>query len=36
VTALAESADLVVDGPDGVVALLGALASAIAARRPPG
>jgi trehalose 6-phosphate phosphatase len=36
VTALAESADLVVDGPGGVVALLGALASAIAARRPPG
>ena len=34
VAALAESADLVVDGPDGVVALLGALAGAIAARQP--
>jgi trehalose 6-phosphate phosphatase len=32
VTTLAESADLVVDGPDGVVALLSALASAAAAR----
>ena len=32
VTALAETADLVVDGPDGVVALLGALAGAVAAR----
>jgi trehalose 6-phosphate phosphatase len=29
VTALAELADLVVDGPDGVVALLGSLAAAI-------
>jgi hypothetical protein len=29
VTALAELADLVVDGPDGVVALLGALAAAM-------
>jgi trehalose 6-phosphate phosphatase len=36
VTALAQPADLVVDGPDGVVALLGALASAITAARPPG
>ncbi len=34
VTALAETADLVVDGPDGVVALLGALAGAVAARQP--
>ena len=34
VAALAETADLVVDGPDGVVALLGALASAAAAGRP--
>jgi trehalose 6-phosphate phosphatase len=32
VTALAERADLVVDGPDGVVALLGSLAAAVAAR----
>ena len=36
VTALAQSADLVVDGPDGVVALLGALASAVTGARPPG
>jgi len=36
VTALAESADLVVDGPDGVVALLCSLASAIVATRPQG
>ena len=36
VTALAESADLVVDGPDGVVALLRALASTVATARPPG
>lgn len=36
VTALAESADLVVNGPDGVVALLCSLASAIAAARPRG
>jgi trehalose 6-phosphate phosphatase len=34
VTALADSADLVVDGPDGVVALLCSLASAVAAARP--
>ena len=34
VTALAGTADLVVDGPDGVVALLGALAGAAAARQP--
>jgi trehalose 6-phosphate phosphatase len=33
VTALAERADLVVDGPDGVVALLGSLAAAVAARQ---
>ncbi|MFR9756239.1 trehalose-phosphatase [Streptomyces sp. TR06-5] len=33
VTALAERADLVVDGPDGVVALLDALADALAAHR---
>ena len=32
VAALAELADLVVDGPDGVVALLGSLAAAMAAR----
>jgi trehalose 6-phosphate phosphatase len=32
VTALADAADLVVDGPDGVVALLGSLATAMAAR----
>jgi trehalose 6-phosphate phosphatase len=36
VTALAQPADLVVDGPDGVVALLGALASAVTGARPPG
>jgi trehalose 6-phosphate phosphatase len=30
VTALADLADLVVDGPDGVAALLGALAAAMA------
>jgi trehalose 6-phosphate phosphatase len=35
-TALAQPADLVVDGPDGVVALLGALASAVTGARPPG
>ncbi len=29
VAALAEAADLVVDGPDGVVALLGAIATAL-------
>jgi trehalose 6-phosphate phosphatase len=29
VTALAERADLVVDGPEGVVALLGAVADAV-------
>jgi trehalose 6-phosphate phosphatase len=36
VTALAQSADLVVDGPDGIVALLGALAGAVTGARPPG
>ena len=36
VTALAQPADLVVDGPDGVVALLGALAGAVTGARPPG
>lgn len=36
VTALAQSADLVVDGPAGIVALLCALASAVAAARPSG
>jgi len=36
VTALAQPADLVVDGPDGVVALLGALADAVTGARPPG
>jgi len=36
VTELAESADLVVDGPDGVVALLCSLASAVGAARPRG
>jgi trehalose 6-phosphate phosphatase len=36
VTALAQPADLVVAGPAGVVALLGALASAVTGARPPG
>jgi trehalose 6-phosphate phosphatase len=36
VTALAERADLVVDGPAGVVALLGSLATAILPAPPPG